>query len=80
MDFSYIKANGKGLSTILLDSIKISFSNNKFELTNNNSLNNYYFKQYNINDNYKLSVCAVDKAFPENITQMNIQTLIGYMK
>lgn len=77
---SYIKAEGKGLSIMPLDSVKINFTDNKFESIDNSFSNNYFFKQYNIDDNYKLAVCAVDKAFPENIIQINIQTLLKDIK
>jgi 4'-phosphopantetheinyl transferase len=73
---SYLKVNGKGLSIIPLELIKINFTDNEVEYTDNHNSHNYFFKQYDIDNNYKLAICAADKAFPENITRINIKTLI----
>ena len=63
---SYIKAVGKGLS-IPLDSFTIRIHAGKIEFENKNDFKICYFMQYNIDVNYKLSVCASNIAFPNNV-------------
>lgn len=62
---SYIKAVGKGLS-ISLDSFIIDTINDNIVVRTNKGLENYYFKQYNIDSGYKLSVCAQTNSFSQN--------------
>ncbi len=61
---SYIKAIGKGLS--------YSLKNVRFKITYDGTINSigadqYYFKEYGLEENYKLSVCASNKKFPKKI-------------
>lgn len=69
---SYIKAIGKGLS-IPLDSFLIKKDNNEIKL--NNEKNEWFFKQYEIDSYYKLSVCATHNKFPKNIIIKNLDDL-----
>lgn len=54
---SYIKAEGKGLS-IPLDSFTIKANNGNIKVKTENRFRDCHFRQYDIDRNYKLSVCA----------------------
>lgn len=64
---SYIKAVGKGFS-IPLKSVTINFLK-KGEITVklDNKLTNWAIKQYDLDPDYKTSVCGTNKAFPDNV-------------
>ncbi|MEZ5082177.1 MAG: 4'-phosphopantetheinyl transferase superfamily protein [Bacteroidales bacterium] len=64
---SYLKLLGKGL-TKSLGSFSISGQHGNFQLINDNSGHrNVYFRQYNIDPDYKFSVCSEDNKFSDNI-------------
>jgi 4'-phosphopantetheinyl transferase len=64
---SYIKALGEGLS-ISLKSFTISFpGNDKIKVKLGNELTNWSLKQYHLEPEYKMSVCAAHKNFPDNV-------------
>ena len=71
---SYIKACGKGLS---LDLRYFSFriENNNILFESKNNLRNYFFKQYFIDKNYKLSVCTLENHFAEEIIFKSLDSL-----
>jgi 4'-phosphopantetheinyl transferase len=62
---SFIKAAGKGLS-ITLQSFTVKKRKDTIELKNEMK-EKYYFRQYNIDRNYKMSVCSEDNIFPSDI-------------
>jgi 4'-phosphopantetheinyl transferase len=71
---SYIKALGKGLS-VKLDSFSILKVNNAIYLETQMHHEQCYFKQYNIDDSYKLSVCSFNDDFPADVTYLDINDL-----
>ncbi len=64
---SYIKAVGKGIS-IPLKSFTINFlKKGEIAVKLGNKLTNWTLKQYDLDPNYKMSVCGTNKAFPDNV-------------
>ncbi|GAA0710101.1 4'-phosphopantetheinyl transferase superfamily protein [Paraclostridium ghonii] len=63
---SYIKADGRGLS-IPLNSFEIINGKDGIKIGANKDNKKYFFKQYNIDDNYKLSVCATNDKFTDHV-------------
>ncbi|MBN2444820.1 MAG: 4'-phosphopantetheinyl transferase superfamily protein [Spirochaetales bacterium] len=66
---SYIKARGKGLS-IPLSSFSIRKNHSEITISSNRE-ETWYFMQYNIDPEYKFSVCAQNSHFPQNLTIMH---------
>lgn len=72
---SYIKAIGKGL-TVPLNSFTISFfSNGEIAVKSGGKLSNWSLKQYNLDPEYKMSVCAAHQAFPDKIIIKGIKDI-----
>jgi 4'-phosphopantetheinyl transferase len=71
---SYIKACGKGLS-LDLRSFSIGIEKNNIILETKSDFKNYFFNQYNIDKNYKLSVCTLEGTFPEEVTFKTLENL-----
>lgn len=69
---SYIKAVGKGMS-ISLDTFSIGINGWDITVKSNSELVDYYFKLYNIADDYKMAVCTKTKEFPKNVIIKNSQ-------
>src|SRR5665647_136562 len=64
---SYIKAVGKGLS-MHLKSFTVSFlEKGEIAVKSGNRLANWTLKQYDLDPEYKMSVCAAHKAFPDKV-------------
>lgn len=61
---SYIKALGKGVSHSL-QSFSINISEQKISLEASDTQNDWYFKRYDLIDQYKAAVCASHCHFPE---------------
>ncbi|TCO70398.1 4'-phosphopantetheinyl transferase family protein [Marinisporobacter balticus] len=72
---SYIKAEGKGMS-IPLDSFTIRKKGEVISIKGADK--SYYFKQYDIAENYKLSVCAMNNNFPMDINIMELKDFRKY--
>ena len=73
---SYLKLLGKGL-TKSLSSFTVIESNREFSLKENNKdeMNDVFFKQYQIDKDYKLSVCSFSDKFCEELKILNFMEL-----
>ncbi|MCX7745877.1 MAG: 4'-phosphopantetheinyl transferase superfamily protein [Clostridia bacterium] len=71
---SYIKADGRGLN-MPLDSFSMKREGLNFLVETENPLKNCFFKQYDIDPEYKLSVCALSNEFPQNVMILKEQEL-----
>jgi len=78
---SYIKADGRGL-TIPLKSFSINIDEyENIELITENELKKCNFKNFNIESEYKMAVCSLNKEIPNNIITINQKCLIdNYFK
>lgn len=75
---SYIKAIGKGLA-IPLNSFTIKTSASKITVESADEYIGYYFKQYMLDNRYKLSVCANKKCFCNAVVPITITELYRKM-
>lgn len=73
---SYIKSEGNGLS-IPLNSFTINKENGSINMTG--GVNYYYFKQYNISDEYKLSVASKSNNFPIKPICFSVNTFFEFV-
>ena len=73
---SYIKFIGKGLSHPL-NTFSMKLNNSKIYIESQNKiLEDIYFKQYNIDKEYKMAVCGSNPDMPENVIMYNISKVI----
>lgn len=63
---SYVKALGQGLS-ISLQSFSIKKNEEGIKIFQNNILADPFFKQYNLDSQYKVSICSLLNQFPKEI-------------
>lgn len=73
---SYIKAVGKGLH-LPLDSFSMELQGGEWEwapVVGENG-ETYYFKQYAVEEGYKLSVCGISRHFPVNVQFVTAEEL-----
>jgi 4'-phosphopantetheinyl transferase len=73
---SYIKAAGMGLS-LHLNSFSINFMQSNIEVITDNEFSNRFFKQYTIDNEYKMSVCACANDFCPNIKYKSIDEVLA---
>lgn len=74
---SYIKFIGKGLSHPL-NSFSMKLLNNKICIESYNQvLENIYFKQYFIDEGYKMAVCSLNPNIPEKLFTYTIKDVIN---
>lgn len=76
---SYIKADGRGLS-IPLNSFSFSFQGGNIEFKTTNNIGACYFKQYEVDTSYKLSVCSKKADFPKDLINKSFDELISLAK
>lgn len=74
---SYLKLLGKGLTKSLSSFSILKHNDNFFLFEEDQKIQNVFFKQYPIQEGYKLSVGAFDNNFPETI---NIHTIDDLLK
>lgn len=69
---SYVKAIGTGFH-LPFDSFSFKFyDENRVELVTNKRSDDYYFRKYNIDDNYRMAVCSQTDDFPVDIIYKNL--------
>lgn len=73
---SYIKAIGKGLSISLKSFTVTLLEDGEITVKLGNKLTNWTLKQYDLNPEYKMSVCAVHKTFPDTIILKKLKDIL----
>lgn len=71
---SYIKAVGKGLS-IPLESFSINTNEGVINVETGQGPKGYYFNRYNLDERYKVAVCARENTFMELVKVLKIDEL-----
>ena len=70
---SFMKVTGLGMK-LPLDSFSIEISKNEISVTQNVDENTYFFKEYDLEPDYKYSVCGLVNAF-EDVVNINFTEL-----
>ena len=74
---SYIKAVGKGVS-IPLKSFTVNFlEKGEIAVKTGNLFANWTLKQFDLDPDYKMSVCASHKAFPDNVIIIKLKDIFS---
>ena len=68
---SFLKAVGLGL-LLPLDSFQIEIKDSDISLRQNINEEQYYFKEYLLNDGYRYSVCSLSPEFEDNVSVVNV--------
>lgn len=77
---SYIKYLGKGLSHPL-NSFTMHLKENGIKIESEERiLNDIFFKQYNIEEGYKLAACGEKDNFPQNLVFLSLDDLLSTFK
>jgi 4'-phosphopantetheinyl transferase len=71
---SYIKAVGKGLS-LPLNSFTISVNEGNITVCSIYGSDDYYFRQYHIDENYRMAVCSRKNEFPHSVHFIGLNEL-----
>ena len=74
---SFLKAIGKGLTKSLSSFTILQKGNNHFELKQNEETKGFKLYNFEFRDGYKLSVCAEDGEFEQQVNFIEIKDLIG---
>ncbi|MED1478162.1 4'-phosphopantetheinyl transferase family protein [Bacillus pseudomycoides] len=75
---SFVKAIGKGL-IVPLNSFSINITTNrKFILECNTTVGSFWLNQYEIDPEYKLSVCSMHENFPSEVIQILYSDLVAH--
>jgi len=75
---SYLKLLGKGL-TKPLNTFTVSGDNGLFHLSNDiDNIKEVYFRQFNLDDKYKLSLCSYCDGFEDKITVLDVDALLHF--
>ena len=68
---SFLKAVGLGL-LLPLDSFQIEIKDSDISVWQNINEEQYYFKEYLLNDGYRYSVCSLSPVFEDNVSVVNV--------
>lgn len=71
---SYIKACGMGLA-IPLNSFEFRVEGESISFSTKRDEKDFYFKQYSIDDSYKLSVCSTHNRFPDKVVIRSVEDI-----
>ena len=74
---SYIKAVGKGLS-IPLESFSININEDAINVETDKGPGKYYFNRYNLDERYKIAVCARENSFMKLVEVIDIDELYDW--